>query len=67
MVSIETLEAVVGEYLEKYLEVVDCMVKDDGGIAMFQCITMPKGVSNLICDPGRTRLVFGHSCSCAEA
>jgi len=48
VVSIEMLEAVGGEYLEKYFEVVDCMLKDDGGIAVFQCITMPEGVSNLI-------------------
>ncbi|PUU80201.1 Mycolic acid cyclopropane synthetase-domain-containing protein [Tuber borchii] len=41
--SIEMLEAVGGEYLEKYFEVVDCMLKDDGGISVFQCITMPKG------------------------
>jgi len=54
IVSIETLEPVGGEYLEKYFEVVGCMLKDDGGIAVFQCITMPEGVSNLICDPGRT-------------
>ena len=47
IVSIEMLEAVGEEYLEKYFEVVDCMLKDDGGIAVFQCITMPEGVSKL--------------------
>jgi len=52
IVSIEMLEAVGGEYLEKYFGVVDCMLKDDGGIAVFQCITMPEGVSNLICGLG---------------
>jgi len=53
MVSIEMLEAVGGEHLDKYFEIVDCMLKDDGGASVFQCITMPEGVSNLICDPGR--------------
>lgn len=47
IVSIEMLEAVGGEYLVKYFEVVDCMLKDGGGIAVFQCITMPEGVSKL--------------------
>lgn len=47
IVGIEMLEAVGGEYLEKYFEVVDCMLRDDGGIAVFQCITMPESVSKL--------------------
>ncbi|PWW76522.1 cyclopropane-fatty-acyl-phospholipid synthase [Tuber magnatum] len=43
IVSIEMLEAVGGEYLEKYFQVIDCVLKRDGGIAVFQCITIPEG------------------------
>ncbi|CUS15800.1 unnamed protein product [Tuber aestivum] len=42
IVSIEMLEAVGGEYLERYFQVVDSMLKRNGGIAVFQCITMPE-------------------------
>lgn len=42
VVSIEMLEAVGREYLETYFASVDKMLKKDGGIAVFQCITMPE-------------------------
>ncbi|RPB04238.1 S-adenosyl-L-methionine-dependent methyltransferase [Choiromyces venosus 120613-1] len=44
IVSIEMLEAVGGEYLETCFEVVGNMLKKDGGIAVFQCITMPENI-----------------------
>lgn len=43
IVSIEMLEAVGQEYLATYFESMDRLLKKDGGIAMFQCITMPEG------------------------
>ncbi|SPO03200.1 related to cyclopropane synthase [Cephalotrichum gorgonifer] len=43
IVSIEMLEAVGPEYLRTYFECIDRLLKRDGGIAMFQCITMPEG------------------------
>lgn len=42
VVSIEMLEAVGAEYLETYFSTVHKLLKEDGGIAMFQCITMPE-------------------------
>lgn len=42
VVSIEMLEAVGREYLETYFECVDRLLKPQGGIAVFQCITMPE-------------------------
>jgi cyclopropane-fatty-acyl-phospholipid synthase len=42
VVSIEMLEAVGREYLKTYFSVVDRVLKKDGGIAVFQCITMPE-------------------------
>ena len=42
VVSIEMLEAVGREYLDKYFECVDRLLKPEGGIAVFQCITMPE-------------------------
>lgn len=42
VVSIEMLEAVGREYLSTYFECVDKMLKAEGGIAVFQCITMPE-------------------------
>lgn len=42
LVSIEMLEAVGREYLATYFECVDTLLKPDGGIAVFQCITMPE-------------------------
>lgn len=42
VVSIEMLEAVGREYLETYFECVDRLLRPDGGIAVFQCITMPE-------------------------
>ena len=42
IVSIEMLEAVGREYLDIYFECVDRMLKPKGGIAVFQCITMPE-------------------------
>ncbi|MCJ1312602.1 hypothetical protein MMC25_006276 [Agyrium rufum] len=42
IVSIEMLEAVGREFLETYFECVDKLLKPQGGIACFQCITMPE-------------------------
>ncbi|KZF23255.1 cyclopropane-fatty-acyl-phospholipid synthase [Xylona heveae TC161] len=42
VVSIEMLEAVGREYLHTYFECIDRLLKKDGGIAVFQCITMPE-------------------------
>lgn len=44
VVSIEMLEAVGKEYLETYFEAVNRLLKPEGGIAVFQCITMPEAV-----------------------
>ncbi|KAI0889547.1 cyclopropane-fatty-acyl-phospholipid synthase [Annulohypoxylon maeteangense] len=43
IVSIEMLEAVGQEYLSTYFTCIDRLLKKKGGIAMFQCITMPEG------------------------
>ncbi|KNG51601.1 cyclopropane-fatty-acyl-phospholipid synthase [Stemphylium lycopersici] len=42
-VSIEMLEAVGKEYLVTYFKCIDKLLKKEGGIACFQCITMPDG------------------------
>ncbi|KAL9089953.1 MAG: hypothetical protein Q9165_005482 [Trypethelium subeluteriae] len=42
VVSIEMLEAVGREFLNIYFECVDKLLKKNGGIAVFQCITMPE-------------------------
>lgn len=42
VVSIEMLEAVGREYLDTYYECVNRLLKPHGGIAVFQCITMPE-------------------------
>lgn len=42
VVSIEMLEAVGREYLDTYFKCVDRLLRSDGGIAVFQCITMPE-------------------------
>ncbi|KAK8867437.1 cyclopropane-fatty-acyl-phospholipid synthase [Apiospora arundinis] len=42
IVSIEMLEAVGNEFLATYFSHMDRLLKKDGGIAMFQCITMPE-------------------------
>ncbi|KXL49264.1 hypothetical protein M433DRAFT_62394 [Acidomyces richmondensis BFW] len=42
IVSIEMLEAVGAEFLETYFRRVDALLKPSGGIACFQCITMPE-------------------------
>lgn len=41
IVSIEMLEAVGAAYLPTYFGVVDRLLKRDGGVAVFQCITIP--------------------------
>lgn len=41
VVSIEMLEAVGKEYLVTYFECINKLLKKEGGIACFQCITMP--------------------------
>lgn len=43
IISIEMLEAVGREYLSTYFASIHRLLKRDGGIAMFQCITMPEG------------------------
>ncbi|KAK4108448.1 cyclopropane-fatty-acyl-phospholipid synthase [Canariomyces notabilis] len=43
IISIEMLEAVGREYLGTYFSCVNRLLKREGGIAMFQCITMPEG------------------------
>lgn len=42
IVSIEMLEAVGAEFLETYFECVNRFLKPNGGIAVFQCITIPE-------------------------
>ena len=42
VVSIEMLEAVGREYLDTYFHCIDRLLKPGGGIAVFQCITMPE-------------------------
>ena len=42
VVSIEMLEAVGAEFLETYFACVDGCLKADGGVAVFQCITIPE-------------------------
>ncbi|KAL8944326.1 MAG: hypothetical protein Q9216_000511 [Gyalolechia sp. 2 TL-2023] len=42
VVSIEMLEAVGREYLDTYFGCVHRLLKADGGVAVFQCITMPE-------------------------
>ncbi|KAI1502364.1 cyclopropane-fatty-acyl-phospholipid synthase [Biscogniauxia marginata] len=43
IVSIEMLEAVGQEFLGTYFACIDRLLKKKGGIAVFQCITMPEG------------------------
>lgn len=45
IISIEMLEAVGKEFLVTYFECVDKLLKKDGGVAVFQCITIPESVS----------------------
>lgn len=42
VVSIEMIEAVGEAHLAEYFAVIHRQLKHDGGIAMFQCITMPE-------------------------
>lgn len=42
IISIEMLEAVGQEFLSTYFSCVNKLLKKEGGIAMFQCITMPE-------------------------
>jgi cyclopropane-fatty-acyl-phospholipid synthase len=42
IVSIEMLEAVGREFLKTYFECIHKLLKPQGGIAVFQCITMPE-------------------------
>lgn len=43
LVSIEMIEHVGAEYLDTYFACVDRCLKVDGGIAVFQCSTIPEG------------------------
>lgn len=43
LVSIEMIEHVGADYLDTYFACVDRYLKVDGGIAVFQCSTMPEG------------------------
>lgn len=51
LISIEMLEAVGPEFLVTYFKQVDRLLKKEGGIAVFQCITMPETVSSLSLSP----------------
>jgi cyclopropane-fatty-acyl-phospholipid synthase len=51
IVSIEMLEAVGREYLDTYFACVDKLLKKDGGIGVFQCITIPESVSQSFLRP----------------
>ena len=42
IISIEMLEAVGAEFLETYFNRIDALLKRDGGVAVFQCITLPE-------------------------
>lgn len=42
VVSIEMLEAVGAEYLSTYFSCIDRLLKSEGGVAVFQCITIPE-------------------------
>jgi cyclopropane-fatty-acyl-phospholipid synthase len=42
IISIEMIEAVGEDHLAEYFACVDRLLKRDGGIAMFQCITIPE-------------------------
>lgn len=42
VISIEMLEAVGPEYYETYFSCIDRLLKPQGGIAVFQCITIPE-------------------------
>lgn len=42
VISIEMLEAVGREFLQTYFACVDKLLKPNGGIAVFQCITIPE-------------------------
>jgi cyclopropane-fatty-acyl-phospholipid synthase len=44
LISIEMLEAVGREFLVTYFSCVDKLLKKDGGVAVFQCITIPESV-----------------------
>lgn len=46
IISIEMLEAVGKEYLDTYFECINRLLKKKGGIACFQCITIPESVCN---------------------
>lgn len=50
IVSIEMLEAVGKEFLVTYFECINRLLKKNGGIAVFQCITMPETVSPALRD-----------------
>lgn len=54
VVSIEMLEAVGREFLATYFECIDKLLKREGGIAVFQCITMPENVRAEILDRHHT-------------
>jgi cyclopropane-fatty-acyl-phospholipid synthase len=45
VVSIEMLEAVGKEFISTYFGCIDHLLKKDGGIGVFQCITFPEAVS----------------------
>lgn len=49
VISIEMLEAVGAEFLETYFSCVNKLMKSDGGVAVFQCITMPESRYEAYC------------------
>ena len=44
IVSIEMIEAVGEAHLAEYFAVIHRLLMRDGGIAMFQCVTMPEAL-----------------------
>lgn len=60
VVSIEMLEAVGREFLTIYFECVNRLLKPEGGIAVFQCITMPEPVRH-VAFSSRTPTLCPHS------
>lgn len=61
VVSIEMLEAVGREFLETYFDCINKLLKPEGGIAVFQCITIPEAVSYILTECSRRMLIGFYS------
>jgi cyclopropane-fatty-acyl-phospholipid synthase len=57
IVSIEMLEAVGKEFWDTYFACIDKLLKKDGGIAAFQCITIPEAVRRISPRPSTEMLM----------